>query len=29
MRPLRLTGEEKRALAAFLGALTGTVREGM
>ena len=29
LRPLRLTAEEKQALAAFLRALSGTIREGM
>ncbi|MCW5982899.1 MAG: c-type cytochrome [Bryobacteraceae bacterium] len=29
MRPLHLTAEEKRALAAFLRALTGEIREGL
>ena len=29
LRPLRLTPEEKRSLAAFLRSLSGTMREGL
>ena len=29
LQPLGLTGEEKQALVAFLGSITGVVREGM